>query len=171
MIKKVGVVAYKLELPESSRIHPVFHVSQLKSCLGPGQQVLSQLPEPNTDFQILVCVLQKRVRQHYLRMVVQVLVQWSGSAKDTATWEDYESLHQQFPLAPAWGQAGFQVGGMSASRISYRKATEEKMQKKLRWASKKLRWASKTLGPPGRRSPPRGLMTITSPSKLVSSFG
>ncbi|KAK1610510.1 hypothetical protein QYE76_034183 [Lolium multiflorum] len=112
IVERVGEVAYKLELPPTSRVHPVFHVSQLKPCIGPHQQVLSQLPSSTDIFQIPVAVLGQRVRQAGFRTVPQALIHWSGMPEDQATWEDIDSLRQQFPTAPAWGQAGFQAGGI-----------------------------------------------------------
>lgn len=47
IIQKLGSVAYKLDLPSTSRIHPVFHVSCLKKKLG--QQILPIPTLPPVD--------------------------------------------------------------------------------------------------------------------------
>jgi len=59
VIAKVGAVAYKLQLPEHTNIHPVFHVSLLKKALPSTTQVSSGLPvNSETDvFRIPVKVL------------------------------------------------------------------------------------------------------------------
>lgn len=44
--------------------------------------------------------------------VHQVLVQWSHSVPDEATWEDLEDLQTRFPAALAWGQANCQGKGI-----------------------------------------------------------
>ncbi|KAA8529845.1 hypothetical protein F0562_034386 [Nyssa sinensis] len=44
VLKKIGAVAYKLELHAEARIHPVSHVSLLKKKLGENVSVQTQLP-------------------------------------------------------------------------------------------------------------------------------
>ena len=66
--------------------------------------------------------------------VVRVLVQWSGSSEEEATWEDFEHLKQTFPRAPAWGQAGSQEEGNATppapklSRQQRRNQEEERLK-------------------------------------------
>ncbi|KAL4297251.1 hypothetical protein GQ457_12G025690 [Hibiscus cannabinus] len=42
--QRIGPVAYKLELPDSTRIHPIFHISQLKQCKGQPLHQVTPLP-------------------------------------------------------------------------------------------------------------------------------
>ncbi|KAD3642212.1 hypothetical protein E3N88_31436 [Mikania micrantha] len=44
IIERIGNVAYRLELPPGSRIHPVFHVSLLRACKGDWQTEFTPLP-------------------------------------------------------------------------------------------------------------------------------
>ena len=47
VVERVGEVAYRLALPVTSRVHPVFHVSLLRKVLGQAHEVLPQLPSPD----------------------------------------------------------------------------------------------------------------------------
>ncbi|GAU26218.1 hypothetical protein TSUD_354400 [Trifolium subterraneum] len=50
LIRAIGDVAFELELPSSSKIHHVFHVSQLKPCFG-DMDVAVDLPSDTIDNQ------------------------------------------------------------------------------------------------------------------------
>jgi hypothetical protein len=53
LIKAIWEVAFQLELPNTSKIHPVFHVSQLKSCFGNAATALD-LPADAVENQPLI---------------------------------------------------------------------------------------------------------------------
>lgn len=64
VIENVGEVAYKLQLPEAARVHPVFHVSQLKKHSGSKENVSESIPlmDPEGQFMLVpLKVLEKRV--------------------------------------------------------------------------------------------------------------
>jgi hypothetical protein len=105
IVQRIGKVAYKLELPSQSMIHPVFHVSQLKKAVGTSVQVSPSLSDDMFDTLVPKKVLSRRLVTRGLRTAQQVLVKWSASLAALATWEDFEALRQRFPIAPAWGQA------------------------------------------------------------------
>jgi hypothetical protein len=48
ILEKLGPVAYKLQLPGNKSVHPVLHVSQLKSFTADYSPVHSQLPDTPT---------------------------------------------------------------------------------------------------------------------------
>jgi len=100
MSKKTGQVAYKLDLPSESRIHPVFHVSCLKRKLGYLSIPIPTLPLVDSQGEIQPepeKLLDRRVRKVHNQVVVEVLVQWKGTTPDDATWEDFWPLKAKYP--------------------------------------------------------------------------
>jgi hypothetical protein len=116
VLDKIGAVAYKLALPASTFIHPVFHVSQLKEAV-PSSHAICSLPQSLEGHQYPVKVLQRRVSSSDNTVIPQVLIHWSGMPRSLATWEDLEALKQRFPRAPAWGQAAYEGGEDVSSQL------------------------------------------------------
>ena len=105
IIRRIGLVAYELKLPEGSLVHPVFHVSLLKKKIGDAAIASSKLPVTNKEgrMQIVpIAILDRKMMKKDNRVVTAGLIQWSNLYPEDATWEDLEDLQQQFPecIAP-----------------------------------------------------------------------
>lgn len=111
ILKSINLVAYEVALPSTSKIHPVFHVSQLRKALFPGTPTSSQLPVITDQVVTPVRILHQRWKKGPHARKEQVQVQWSDPAELDITWEDWEELQQRFSEAAAWGQATIQEGG------------------------------------------------------------
>uniref|UniRef100_A0A2N9HGX7 Reverse transcriptase n=1 Tax=Fagus sylvatica TaxID=28930 RepID=A0A2N9HGX7_FAGSY len=101
VIQRVGMVAYKLELPEGACIHPVFHVSFLKAKLGETITPISRLPPTDALGHLApqpARILETRtIKKRRLPAVTEVLVQWEGGDPDDATWELLFKLQEDYP--------------------------------------------------------------------------
>jgi hypothetical protein len=111
VIGKVGTVAYRLELPPSSSVHPVFHVSQLKKAVGAHQSVTAKPPSATAIWSVPERIIQRRLLRQGTSSILQGLIKWSHLSESLATWEELEALRQQFPRALVWEHLGAQGGG------------------------------------------------------------
>jgi len=100
ILQKIGKVAYRLDLPPGSLVHPVFHVSQLKEKLGVSAVPIPTLP-PVDRFGVFRPepeeVLDRRSRKYHNRAVVDLLIRWHGQTAAEATWEPFNRLKADFP--------------------------------------------------------------------------
>jgi hypothetical protein len=100
IIARVGEVAYKLKLPEHAKIHPVFHISQLKPFKGVPQNQYMPLPLTMSENGPIIYpaeILQARTIFKGNQKKHQVLVQWDQHTAAEATWEDVNDLQNKFP--------------------------------------------------------------------------
>eukprot|EP00253_Pinus_taeda_P026428 PITA_26428 len=99
VLQRIGEVAYKLDLPPTAKIRPVFHVSCLKKVIGNNCRIQTSLPELDEEGSIwlqLEQVLDTRVKQLRGHMIKEVLVKWKDTSPEDATWEPTTIL-QHFP--------------------------------------------------------------------------
>jgi len=93
-------VAYRLELPADSAVHPVFHVSCLKKVIGRTNVPAQALPTFDDQRTLQVSpyrILDQRQVRKRGRTITQILVQWTNLPPEDATWEEAHSIQERFP--------------------------------------------------------------------------
>jgi hypothetical protein len=94
ILDRINPVSFRLSLPSSMKIHPVFHVSLLKP-KHPDRMDLPQPepPEPITvdgelEYEVEAILDSKR----YRKTTVKYLVHWKNYDTHERTWEPFSSL-------------------------------------------------------------------------------
>jgi hypothetical protein len=99
VFQNIGTMAYKLELPASSRVHPVFHVSCLKKVIGdkiPVQTIFIELDEEGKIILDPKSITDTIIHQMTNRSISVYLIKWRKLSTKDSTWED-ESFIQKHP--------------------------------------------------------------------------
>ncbi|KAL5775964.1 hypothetical protein ACOSP7_013524 [Xanthoceras sorbifolium] len=101
ILKKVGKVSYKVELPPRLKIHPVFHVSHLKpyhaDTEDPSRGESSRAPTAvvtSYDKEVEEILADRVVRKRGVPRSSEYLIKWKGLPTSEATWEPKEALWQ-----------------------------------------------------------------------------
>jgi hypothetical protein len=100
MIKKIGEVAYELDLLALAIIHHVFHISQLKAKIGRSNVILPTLPPMDLNGMIQPkpeAVLDRRSRAQDNHAIIELLIRWAGHSTEEATWEEFHALKEAYP--------------------------------------------------------------------------
>jgi hypothetical protein len=103
----IGTVNYKLKLPDTMGIHPVFHISLLEPApegTPDAPQDKIELEDPDTGYDVEAILDCK-----YVRNKIKYLIKWLDYSHTENTWEPKENLncpekleafHQRYPDLP-----------------------------------------------------------------------
>jgi hypothetical protein len=97
ILQRIGAVAYKLKLPDDSKVHPVFHVSLLKKAIAPNVE-----PQPlpscmNEAWQLESEPEEAMDTRRNEVGEVEVLVKWKGLPEFENSWELDDKLRKEYP--------------------------------------------------------------------------
>lgn len=112
LLRQIGEVAFELELPVGRKIHPIFHVSQLKHYNGPMDCPSSLPPDAVDNHPILqpLAVIDWKVRKELADH--KVLIQWQGTFPKDATRESYQEMLAVIQTYTLRTRCLLKIGGM-----------------------------------------------------------
>ena len=90
IIWNISNISYELKLPETSRIHNVFHVSNLKKLLGQQQSVQTTLPTLDEEGKLILepeAIIKIREWRLHTRMIKEYLIKWNNFLEEDGSWE------------------------------------------------------------------------------------
>jgi hypothetical protein len=99
VLQNIGTMAYKLQIPASSRVHLVFHVLFLQKVIGDKIPVQNIFPELDEEGKIILepqPIIDTRILQLRNRSISDYLIKWRKLLDEDSTWED-ESFIQKHP--------------------------------------------------------------------------
>jgi hypothetical protein len=97
VIQKIGPVAYKLKLPEDSKVHPVFHASLLKKAVNPNIEPQLLPACMNEDWHLEPDPEEALDTRRNDQREVEVLVKWEGLLEFENSWELADKMRKEFP--------------------------------------------------------------------------
>lgn len=103
VLEKIGPVAYRLELPSDSRIHPVFHCSLLKPFHSNPDipTPIDGLPNTSIDNEPIITplvILATKWASTDNGPELLALVQWRGLLPEDTSWESWTQLKEEYHL-------------------------------------------------------------------------
>jgi hypothetical protein len=102
ILKRVGEVVYQLELSNHLLdVHDIFHISQLKKCLGVPEEKLPMedlsVQDDLTYMEYPIKILDTLTRVTRSKVIKMCKGQWSHHGEDESTSEREEELRVDFP--------------------------------------------------------------------------
>nr|GFA07214.1 reverse transcriptase domain-containing protein [Tanacetum cinerariifolium] len=102
ILKRVGPMAYKLELPEQlSNVHSTFYISNLKKCLSDEFLVIPMKELWLDDNLIFVKepieIMDREVKQLRQSRILIVKVRWNSKRGPKFTWERKDQIRAKYP--------------------------------------------------------------------------
>lgn len=86
--KKIGEVAYELELLANNKVHNVFHVSRLKKALGHNIALSTELPPLDEEGKLILipeAIIDSREHTLRKRVIREYLIKWRNLSIEDAT--------------------------------------------------------------------------------------